>query len=192
MTRRHDRSSSCWSLALAVPLLIYNRLVHLRNLTRESWRDIDTELQRRYDLDPESRQHGEGLRRARAADLRSGHRAARRRDGDDARARPAGAARAGARAGRRAAARGRRAVPRPEGERAVPRAAAPARRHRGPHPGRPAHLQRERPGLRHARRRRFPALLVARAFRFTPRPYFELDPIVRDAGPPPVDLSGRT
>ena len=31
---------------------IYNRLVHLRNVTRESWRDIDTELQRRYDLVP--------------------------------------------------------------------------------------------------------------------------------------------
>jgi LemA protein len=39
-------------LALAGPLIIYNRLVHLRNLTRESWRDIDTELQRRYDLVP--------------------------------------------------------------------------------------------------------------------------------------------
>ncbi len=30
----------------------YNRLVHLRNTTRESWRDVDTELQRRYDLIP--------------------------------------------------------------------------------------------------------------------------------------------
>jgi LemA protein len=38
----------------------------------------------------------------------------------------------------------------------------------------------------------FPALVVARASGFTVRPYFELDPIVRDAGPPPVDLSGRT
>jgi LemA protein len=38
----------------------------------------------------------------------------------------------------------------------------------------------------------FPALLIARTFGFTVRPYFELDPIVRDSGPPPVDLSGRT
>src|SRR5712691_2220069 len=37
---------------IAVPFAIYNRFVHLRNLTRESWRDIDTELQRRYDLIP--------------------------------------------------------------------------------------------------------------------------------------------
>src|ERR1700693_5660679 len=39
-------------LVVAVPFAVYNRLVHLRNLTRESWRDIDTELQRRYDLIP--------------------------------------------------------------------------------------------------------------------------------------------
>src|SRR5712691_9828911 len=39
-------------VVIAVPFAIYNRFVHLRNLTRESWRDIDTELQRRYDLIP--------------------------------------------------------------------------------------------------------------------------------------------
>ena len=39
-------------LILVVLFLIYNRLVRLRNLVRESWRDIDTELQRRYDLIP--------------------------------------------------------------------------------------------------------------------------------------------
>ena len=38
----------------------------------------------------------------------------------------------------------------------------------------------------------FPTLVVARMFGFTARPYFELDPVVRDAGPPPVDLSGPT
>jgi len=31
---------------------LYNRLVLLRNTVHESWRDIDTELQRRYDLIP--------------------------------------------------------------------------------------------------------------------------------------------
>jgi LemA protein len=39
-------------VVIAVPFAVYNRFVHLRNLTRESWRDIDTELQRRYDLIP--------------------------------------------------------------------------------------------------------------------------------------------
>jgi LemA protein len=37
---------------LAFPLGLYNRLVRLRNTVHESWRDIDTELQRRYDLIP--------------------------------------------------------------------------------------------------------------------------------------------
>jgi LemA protein len=35
-----------------IPFAIYNRLVRLRNMVQESWRDIDTELQRRYDLIP--------------------------------------------------------------------------------------------------------------------------------------------
>ena len=40
-------------LAIAfVAFVIYNRLVRLRNMIRESWRNIDTELQRRYDLVP--------------------------------------------------------------------------------------------------------------------------------------------
>jgi LemA protein len=42
-------------VAIAVGVIafaIYNRLVRLRNMVRESWRNIDTELQRRYDLIP--------------------------------------------------------------------------------------------------------------------------------------------
>jgi LemA protein len=35
-----------------IGFMIYNRLVRLRNMIRESWRNIDTELQRRYDLIP--------------------------------------------------------------------------------------------------------------------------------------------
>jgi len=37
---------------ILVFLVIYNRFVHLRNIVQESWRDIDTELQRRHDLVP--------------------------------------------------------------------------------------------------------------------------------------------
>ncbi len=44
------------ALVVLVPLLyvvgIYNRLVNLRNTVTESWRNVDTELQRRYDLIP--------------------------------------------------------------------------------------------------------------------------------------------
>jgi LemA protein len=37
---------------IVVAFAIFNRLVRLRNMVRESWRNIDTELQRRYDLIP--------------------------------------------------------------------------------------------------------------------------------------------
>ena len=43
-------------VVIGVPLLVfvalYNRLVGLRNLVRESWANVDTELKRRYDLLP--------------------------------------------------------------------------------------------------------------------------------------------
>ena len=39
-------------IAVFSVLGVYNRLVQLRNLVSESWRDVDTELQRRYDLIP--------------------------------------------------------------------------------------------------------------------------------------------
>ena len=37
---------AAWALLVlvAIPFAIYNRLVHLRNVGRESYRDIDTEL----------------------------------------------------------------------------------------------------------------------------------------------------
>lgn len=37
---------------MGVGFAIFNRLVRLRNMVSESWRNIDTELQRRYDLIP--------------------------------------------------------------------------------------------------------------------------------------------
>lgn len=39
-------------LPLLVFVALYNRLVGLRNLVRESWANVDTELKRRYDLIP--------------------------------------------------------------------------------------------------------------------------------------------
>lgn len=43
-------------IVIGLPLLVfvalYNRLVGLRNLVRESWANVDTELKRRYDLIP--------------------------------------------------------------------------------------------------------------------------------------------
>ena len=37
---------------LLIPVVLYNQLVSLRNLVRESWANVDTELKRRYDLIP--------------------------------------------------------------------------------------------------------------------------------------------
>lgn len=39
-------------VVIAIPFIIYNSLVHLRNMVKESWSDVDTELKRRYDLIP--------------------------------------------------------------------------------------------------------------------------------------------
>jgi len=39
-------------LVIAIPVVMYNALVRLRNQCRESWSDVDTELKRRHDLIP--------------------------------------------------------------------------------------------------------------------------------------------
>ena len=36
----------------------------------------------------------------------------------------------------------------------------------------------------------FPSMLIANALHYDTRPYFEVDPAVRDAGPPSVDVPG--
>jgi len=178
-------------LALAGPLLIYNRLVRLRNVTRESWRDIDTELQRRYDLIPNLVNTVKGY-------------AAHEQQTFEA----VTAQRADAMSGvREADQQGPREQALAQG---VTQLLAVAERY----PDLKASeqflaLQRElsdtEDRIQVARRiynanvraydtlvQTFPAMLVARWFKFTVQPYFELDPIVRGAGPPPVDLSGRT
>jgi LemA protein len=178
-------------LAVAGPLLVYNRLVRLRNVTRESWRDIDTELQRRYDLIPNLVNTVKGY----AAHEQQTFEAVTEQRAD--------------------AMRGVR-EPEQQGPReqalaqGVTQLLAVAERY----PDLKASeqflaLQRQlsdtEDRIQVARRiynanvraydtlvQTFPAMLVARWFNFTPQPYFELDPIVRWAGPPPVDLSGQT
>ena len=178
-------------LALAGPLLVYNRLVHLRNVTRESWRDIDTELQRRYDLIPN------------LVNTVKGYAAHEQQTFEAVTA-------------QRADAMGGAREPEQQGPReqalaqGVTQLLAVAERY----PDLKASeqflaLQRQlsdtEDRIQVARRiynanvraydtlvQTFPAMLVARWFNFTLQPYFELDPIVRGTGPPPVDLSGRT
>jgi LemA protein len=172
-----------------VPFAIYNRLVHLRNLCRESWRDIDTELQRRYDLIPNlvNTVKGYAAHEQQTFESVTAQRAdamATRREPDEQALRE------------QALGRG------------VSQLMAVAERY----PELRASdqflaLQREladtEDRIQVARRiynanvraydtlvQTFPALFVARMSGFTARPYFELDPVIRESGPPPVDLSG--
>ena len=178
-------------VVIAVPLATYNRFVHLRNLTRESWRDIDTELQRRYDLIPNlvSTVKGYAAHEQKTLEAVTAQRAdamATMREPDE------------------------QATLEQALGRGVAHLMAVAERY----PELRASeqflaLQREladtEDRIQVARRiynanvraydtlvQTFPALVIARLFGFGLRPYFELDPIARDSGPPPVDLSGRT
>ena len=104
-------------VVLAVTFAIYNRLVHLRNMAQESWRDIDTELQRRYDLIPNvvNTVKGYAAHEREVFDSVTALRTAAMAETGPAR--PPGTPRAGARPGRRAAPRGRRTLSRAQGQR---------------------------------------------------------------------------
>ena len=43
---------AAWALAVLAVILIYNRLVRLRNRTENAWAQVDVQLRRRYDLIP--------------------------------------------------------------------------------------------------------------------------------------------
>jgi len=169
---------------------IYNRLVHLRNVTRESWRDIDAELQRRHDLIPNlvntvkgyaahEQQTFETVTRQRAEAM-----AAPRRPDEQA---PL--------------------------EQALGSGVAQVLAVAEQYPDLQASaqflaLQRELTDTENriqvARRiynanvraydtliETFPAVVVARRLGFEAQPFFDLDPVVRASGPPPADLSGQ-
>ena len=176
-------------VGLVVPFAVYNRLVHLRNLTRESWRDIDTELQRRYDLIPNLVNTVKGY----AAHEQETFAAVTAQRAD-------------------AMATTREPDEQARHEQALGRGVAQLMAVAERYPALAASeqflaLQQQladtEDRIQVARRiynanvraydtrvQTFPAVLLARAFGFTGRPYFELDPVVRAAGPPPVDLSG--
>ena len=172
-------------------LLTYNRFVRLRNLIGESWHDIDTELQRRYDLIPNLVETVKGYAAHERAVFES-----------------VTALRTQA-----------MAEPRPPDaqapiEQALGRGVAQVMAVAENYPDLKASehflaLQHElvdtEDRIQVARRiynanvrsydnmvQSFPSMLLANALRYEPRPYFEVDQAVRDAGPPSVDVSGQT
>ena len=176
---------------IAVLLLVYNRFVRLRNMIDESWHDIGTELQRRYDLIPNLVNTVKGYAAHErevfnsVTSLRLEAMAAQRPPDSQA---------------PREAALGR----------GVAQLMAVAERY----PDLKADdqflsLQRAlidtEDRIQVARRiynanvrsydtmvQSFPALIIARSFDFELRPYFEVEAAVSEAGPPSVDLSGQT
>jgi len=172
-----------------VPFAIYNRLVRLRNMVQESWRDIDTELQRRYDLIPNLVNTVKGYAAHEREVLDS---VTQLRTDAMAEKGPADAQ-----------------APREEAlGRGVGQLLAVAENY----PDLKASeeflsLQRQlidtEDRIQVTRRiynanvrsynslaQTFPSMIIARQFGFTALPYFQLDPAVRDAGPPSIDLSG--
>ena len=132
----------------------YNGFVKSRNLIQESWRQIDVELNRRYELIPNlvetvrayaahERNTLEDITRLRsqAQQLSQSEGALPSQQRADV---EAAAVRRGAQPDRQ-----RRGVPGSEEQPELPRAAAPAGRDRGPDRRRPALLQRQRAGLQH-------------------------------------------
>ena len=174
-----------------VLLLVYNRFVRLRNMVDESWHDIGTELQRRYDLIPNLVNTVKGY-------------AAHEREVFDS----VTALRVDAMAAQRPP---DAQAPR---EQALGQGVARLMAVAESYPDLKANeefltLQRAlvdtEDRIQVARRiynanvrsydtliQSFPALVIARSFGFALRPYFEVDAAVRDAGPPSVDLSGQT
>ena len=176
---------------IAVLLIVYNRFVHLRNMVDESWHDIGTELQRRYDLIPNLVSAVKGYAAHErevfnsVTSLRIDAMAAQRPP--DAQAPREQALGFG-----------------------VARLMAVAEQY----PDLQASSQffalqqaliDTEDRIQVARRiynanvrsydtlvQTFPSLIIARSFEFELRPYFELEQTVRDAGPPSVDLSGPT
>ncbi len=178
-------------LGVAVPLAMYNRLVHLRNVAIESWRDIDTELQRRYDLIPNlvstvkgyaaheqqtfeavTAQRTEAMAETRAPDEQAPREQALGR----------GVAQLLAVAERYPDLRASEDFVALQHELADTEDRIQVARR----------IYNANVRAYDTRAQTFPGIVVARLFGFAPRPYFELDPIVRDVGPPPVDLSGST
>jgi LemA protein len=177
-------------LAIAfVAFMIYNRLVRLRNMIRESWRNIDTELQRRYDLIPNLVNTVKGYAAHERAVFDS---VTQLRSEAMAEHGPADAQ------APREQALGQGVAQLLAVAEAYPELKASEQFLSLQH-----QLVDTEDRIQVSRRiynanvraydsmvQTFPSLVIARRFNFTVEPYFEVEPAVRHAGPPQVDLSG--
>ena len=174
---------------VGIPFAIYNRLVRLRNMVQESWRDIDTELQRRYDLIPN------------LVNTVKGYAAHEREVFDSVTQLRTDAM----------AEKGPAELQAPR-EEALGRGVAQLMAVAENYPDLKASeeflaLQRQlvdtEDRIQVTRRiynanvraydslvQTFPSLIIAKQFNFAAATYFQVDPAVRDAGPPSVGLSG--
>jgi len=178
-------------LVVGIGLGIFNRLVRLRNMVRESWRNIDTELQRRYDLIPNLVSTVKGY----AAHEREVFESVTKLRTD---------------------AMAEHGPPDAQAplEDALGKGVAQLMAVAENYPDLKASeqflaLQKElvdtEDRIQVARRiynanvraydtlvQTFPSMIVARQFSFTTQPYFQVEPAVRDAGPPQIDLTEPT
>jgi LemA protein len=176
-------------LVVVAAFTVFNRLVRLRNMVRESWRDIDTELQRRYDLIPNLVTTVKGYAAHEQAVLESVTQL-------------------------RTQAMAEHGPPDSQAplEQALGRGVAQLMAVAESYPNLKASesflaLQRQlvetEDRIQISRRiynanvraydslvQTFPSMIIARQFNFVAQPYFEVEPAVRDAGPPQIDLSG--
>jgi LemA protein len=178
-------------LVVGIGFAIFNRLVRLRNTVRESWRNIDTELQRRYDLIPNLVSTVKGYAAHERAVFESVTQlrtdAMAEHGPPDAQA-PLEQALGQGVARLMAVAEGYPDLKASEQFLALQR-----------------ELVDTEDRIQVSRRiynanvraydslvQTFPSMIVAKQFNFGAQPYFEVEPAVRDAGPPSVDLSGPT
>ena len=138
-------------LILIFGVVSYNRFVSQRQLIKDAWANIDTELRRRYDLIPNLVESVRGYASHERDRVRERHPGSSGRGIGHRLARGPGGRRGPARGRPASAVRRRRELPGAEGEPELPRAAAGARQHGGPPADVAALLQRQRARLQPAR-----------------------------------------
>ena len=132
-------------IAVVGGVISYNRFISQKNLIKDAWANIDTELKRRYDLIPNLVETVKGYAAHEKEVFEEVARARSMAAGATGSPASQAAAEGPLVAALRQAVRRRRELPRPQGEPELPGAAARAHQHRGSPADGTALLQRQRP-----------------------------------------------